>query len=661
MRFAGHTAVRYRRATVLYLAAIAVPTLVLLWLGVQSIRRQADAYDALRRANRRLMVDRAAQDLERVLASRAERALRDRDLDAVIPLLRADPSPARQRELRRVLSRVAARHPWVFQFFVHDGEQVVFPGALSPVPRTLGDLLAEVPAPERLKAAAAFARAEDLEQQGVAGGALRVYQDYARLPGSPALGALALLGASRAARTIGQAETARSTLRDLGTRYRDEYDLFHRPYALVSAVELLTLGDAETGTVVSDMHAGRWEVHRDQAAYFLARLGPGAAADQHASPLLRELALLRAVEQHLRVRQGIGVNDVVSFEAVEDGHHGGWYRRLTRDPPTGPLIGFVLDTRWLQEQLLPTIVTRTDAPVQLERLASGSRAVDVVRLQPPLSGFALRLNPADATAATPRLSDHLLLGAGTLGVLGVLLLGVALLVRDLGRETQVARLRSALVSGVSHQLRTPLTLIRLYGEMLSDQDDLTPAERRTYLDVITDESRRLTSLAERVLDFSRVEQGRKSYVFEEVALWSVLSPVLDAYVPHLRRLGFVVDIAPAPLLPPVRIDPGSVADALVSLLDNAVKYSGEKKQISVRFQARPGQVLLEVQDWGIGVDDGDLARIFEPYERGSRGSERGGYGLGLSLVRDMMQAHGGTVEVDSAPGVGSTFRLVFPA
>ncbi len=256
----------------------------------------------------------------------------------------------------------------------------------------------------------------------------------------------------------------------------------------------------------------------------------------------------------------------------------------------------------------------------------------------------------------------LIFAGATLLVLGVLGLGVFFLLRDVARETEISRLRSELVSSVSHELKTPLTLIRLYGETLLYEPGILAEAGKEYAEVVTRESERLTRLIENVLGFSRIERKEKrEYQLEEGDLASILAPPVEIYARYLRRRSFVVETDFPANLPRVRFDREAVSQAALNLVDNAAKFSDETKYIAVRMQPRNDSVVLEVEDRGIGIEPDELDKLFQQFYRSRRGRARGGYGLGLFLVKHIMDAHGGKVEVDSTAGQGSWFRLVFPA
>jgi signal transduction histidine kinase len=229
------------------------------------------------------------------------------------------------------------------------------------------------------------------------------------------------------------------------------------------------------------------------------------------------------------------------------------------------------------------------------------------------------------------------------------------------RELEEAnRRRADLVSGVSHELKTPLTLIRLYGETLLYGDEFSDEDRRGYYQIITRESERLTHLVDNVLEFSRIERGVKQYAFQEGDLACVVGETVEVYARHLRRAGFAVEVNLAADLPPVRFDAAALSEAVLNLLDNAAKYCDGKKHIAVRLRTETASVVLEIEDQGIGIPDSEREKIFEQFYRGPDSGDKGGYGLGLFLVKEIVNAHDGTIEVKSKAGHGSTFRLVFP-
>jgi signal transduction histidine kinase len=249
----------------------------------------------------------------------------------------------------------------------------------------------------------------------------------------------------------------------------------------------------------------------------------------------------------------------------------------------------------------------------------------------------------------------------------VLAIGVGgwLLVADLRRQLTLARQKTDFVSNVSHELKTPLTSIRMFSELLAEGRVTDPAKQRNYLQVITAEAARLTRLINNVLDFSRLERGEKKYAFLRCDLGAVVSETVEIYRPHLEQAGFKLelDTPPAPVF--VNGDRDALAQVLVNLLSNAEKYSSDRKEIRVELHqcAQPLPFLeVRVLDRGLGVPPGTEERIFEQFYRAHDSLSSGiqGSGLGLTLARQIARAHGGEVSHETRAGGGSCFALRLP-
>ena len=250
----------------------------------------------------------------------------------------------------------------------------------------------------------------------------------------------------------------------------------------------------------------------------------------------------------------------------------------------------------------------------------------------------------------------------TLGALSFLLAGgIFLTYRNVNKELALARLKSDFVSNVSHELRTPLALIRLYAETLELGRLSNPGKHQEYYSIIRKESERLTALINNILDFSRIEAGRKEYEFRETDLNELVRNTLESYRYQIEQHGFTLEekIAEVPAL---KVDREAMARSLVNLVNNALKYSQDRKYIGVNLYRDNGSVKLEVVDHGIGIPENEQHKIFEKFYRvgdplvhNTKGS-----GLGLSLVQHIARAHGGDVMVDSTPGAGSKFTISLP-
>jgi signal transduction histidine kinase len=273
----------------------------------------------------------------------------------------------------------------------------------------------------------------------------------------------------------------------------------------------------------------------------------------------------------------------------------------------------------------------------------------------------IKVRFAERPPANASLRRQLLYSAALALVLITTAMSAFLLHRDIRRETGLARLRSGFVSSVSHELRTPIAAIRAYAEML-DMGRIDSAERPTYLKTIIGESERLSRLVETVLEFSRLEQGKRPYRFEIFRLNEAIESAVQAMRYTLEQSGFTIRISSL-AEPSVHADRQALEQVFVNLLNNAVKYSGERREIDVCVRRQNDDGMVDVRDYGIGIAAEDHKRVFERFYRAETAGGRivPGVGLGLSIVEQVVSAHGGRVALESAPGKGSTFSVILPA
>jgi signal transduction histidine kinase len=244
-----------------------------------------------------------------------------------------------------------------------------------------------------------------------------------------------------------------------------------------------------------------------------------------------------------------------------------------------------------------------------------------------------------------------------------LLSGIILALRAAQRQMRLSQMKTDFVSNVSHELRTPLASIRVFGEFLKMGRVSDDEKIREYGEYIETESRRLTQLVNNILDFSRIESGRKTYDFEAVNPSDLVHSTLKTFDVQLKQRGFSVHVKePDAPLPAIMVDPESIAQALINLLDNAIKYSGQAHEIEIVLERERGFAAMRVRDHGIGLSREDQRKVFEKFYRVCTGlvHETRGSGLGLSLVKHIVEAHKGRVAVESEPGRGSTFTILLP-
>jgi len=247
-------------------------------------------------------------------------------------------------------------------------------------------------------------------------------------------------------------------------------------------------------------------------------------------------------------------------------------------------------------------------------------------------------------------------------LVGAAIFGAWLLWRSLRREVELSETRAQFVASVSHELKTPLTAIRMYAETLQMGRPLDEGVRGEYLATIVNESERLSRLVDDVLLFAKIEQGKKTYRSLPVALGETLRSAARALSYPLAQRQFELRVEIDDSIPDVQGDPDALEQAVLNLLTNAVKYSGESREIGLRLLQERSEAIVEVVDHGVGIAAGEQARVFEKYYRvpGKDNEAIPGAGLGLALVAQIVKAHGGRVELSSSPGQGSTFAIRLP-
>ncbi len=254
-------------------------------------------------------------------------------------------------------------------------------------------------------------------------------------------------------------------------------------------------------------------------------------------------------------------------------------------------------------------------------------------------------------------------GVLTLGLTVTLVVGVVATVAYVRRESSVAQLQTEFVSKVSHDLRTPLTSIRLFVEALQSGRLRDPEKIQQALDTLATETTRLSAMIDRLLGWARMEAGKRSYQMVDASPSRIVDAALSAFKLQLVMDDVKLSTEVQGDLPTIAVDSAAVTEALLNLLQNAYKYTGPQKIIALRCFRRAGHVVFSVSDNGPGIPKTEQRRVFEKFYRLTRpevAMQPPGTGLGLSMVYHIVAAHGGITSVESELGQGATFSILLP-
>lgn len=395
-------------------------------------------------------------------------------------------------------------------------------------------------------------------------------------------------------------------------------------------------------------------------------------------------AILMAVSPHPGRPDGGG--DILVDEGAAD------YRLLHRaiHDATGArvgVVGMVVARDAFLAQVLPAaveaalprfdrseglVVTARDGMGRRHRVGPGARVVRADLAAPEVeraptfafTDWRLGLESRFETPADWARANFWFQASLSVALAVVLAVGVLWTLRGAARATALAEMKSEFVSNVSHELRTPLASIRVFAELLRLGRFGRVAETQEVGEQIESETRRLSELVDRILDFSRIESGRRPYRLTESAPETVLEGVAAAFRDRARADGRAFDVRwPSSPSPDVAMDAEAIGRALGNLVENALKYTPSGSPIEMTLEHDDGKVVFRVADRGPGIPADEQERIFDRFHRVSTGvvHDTQGCGLGLAIVRHVVAAHGGRIDVDSTPGRGACFRLTLPA
>ncbi|MBI2217013.1 MAG: HAMP domain-containing histidine kinase [Candidatus Rokubacteria bacterium] len=318
----------------------------------------------------------------------------------------------------------------------------------------------------------------------------------------------------------------------------------------------------------------------------------------------------------------------------------------------------------LEAPTIAAVLDHRDRTVYARTAVTGAEPVATVAFGDELPRWRVAMYAEPGRSPRDAIRRQVTIFTAAFGVLvAILVAGIAATWRLMRRETEMARLKADFVANVSHDLKTPLSVIRMFGETLEMGRLTSETQRQEYYRVITRETERLSRLIDNVLDFSRIEGGRRRYDMAPTVVEPLVRETVEAFAYPLAQGGFKVDVRVAAELGEVTMDADAVRQALANLVDNAIKYSADRRVLHVEAAIVGDHLAIGVEDEGIGVAPAEQSRIFEKFYRVGRSDTQGrrGSGVGLALVRHVAEAHGGRVTVKSEPGRGSRFTLWLPA
>jgi signal transduction histidine kinase len=625
---------RRRRRIALLLSALLIPTAAVVLLVVRVVRQESELLERRASEQRRDALDQLRRELTaRLQALRLEEVNRligeaGRRLPPNSPIVFVAPVREEGMVLPWEADRPTPRETSVFARWQREGESREFRDD------------------DAVAAAASYGRALSVARS-------RWERCSARL------------GLGRSYLKAGQASEAERIDRAMLAECAEESDDDGLPLALYAAERLLTKGRRTAG---GDMPAATAD---PAAAYILRR----ASERRWRSPieaLLLESLLRRipdpAAAASLRSLTGEVENIEQMSALVRDVHDRlGKLQQASRSAP-GDLSWFGYgDEPWLLTLVSPaSFATPVIMAVSSRRIVPEGVTLRVTSAPDavPLGDGFVDLHaawPAGHFAIAPGVPAAIY-GPVLSAVLGAALLAGYLLLRDVHRETATAEMRSHFVASVSHELKTPLTSIRAHAETLLLGRAGSAEATDDYLRTIVSESERLSRQVDSVLEFSRMEQGRKTYHMQATRLDDVVSSAAKAMAYPLSQLGFTLSMSNDGSAPILLADPEALTHAILNLVGNAMKYSGDARRIEIHVGSRDGDAFVDVVDHGIGIARDDQSRIFERFHRVQSAETAGiaGAGLGLPLALHVIEAHRGRIAVASQPGRGSTFSVRIP-
>lgn len=404
------------------------------------------------------------------------------------------------------------------------------------------------------------------------------------------------------------------------------------------------------GNVVSYGYRGGARGRRDFRKVFLERILADLELERQRIGRLRHLHRTYVERSYL-----------ISYKAVR---HGGRRFYLIAHHDTGYFVRDVFPSLFVSEdgERGYNVVDADNHRIYGPSLTRAGDYLVGRRFPTTLYNWRLQIAPKAAPLLEAQRRSGFVTEVGLIGLsFAIILIGVILLVYAAMKESRLNMLRSEFIANVSHELKTPLSVVRMFAEMLLTKRVKSPEKEKQYLEIICRESERLSALIENVLDFSAIERGKQSYQMRAGDLRDVVDRAIDTFRFRLEREGLELSLETIGDISPVRFDEQAILLAVMNLLDNAVKYGGTESGVELTIERGRRHVYVRVRDHGPGIPKGQHRRVFDRFYRVKRdASEIRGSGIGLSLVKRIVEAHGGRAWAQNAEDGGAIVSFSLP-
>lgn len=683
----------------LFLFGIGLPSILLGYLALRGIQNDLALLEKSQTQENRII----GEEIVRLLEEKIEN-VESEFLVTISNKLQSD------EELLGSLSRLKAKYSVIQEVFqLYPNGRISFPVAsLSFLPGDSMELIANPNQPEALQ------RAERLEfQEKLYVEAAASYQEILSVTQDAESQGELLLAIARTQAKAGNIPAALNSYSSLADNYSENTTSRGIPLDLIARYEIGRLHSIPEdpnealqwhNNLLEDIINGKWLLRESQYKFYVNQI-KGSLESITATPAISVADLSKCKElidqerrkvaytERLYALESDSGDSLLALVLEEKSGSGDQMTRHYLERPQGygylafihmevngsdpGYWGFLLDEDQFKERFLQPTVSSQELREGLDWAVRDRNDNIVMASSQQVTGIAdIRLSfignfppwILEIYQDNPRILESLMSSSRGIYLYmfillaGILAFGLVFTVRIVSKEVELVRMQTDFVSTVSHEFRSPLTSIRQLSEMLQSDRVATEDRRKRYYDILVEQSERLSLLVENILGFASMEQGSQTLDIQPVEVAAFLEEIVTHLRNQVRHEAFTINLDCQEGLPPVPLDKDAMTQAISNLLDNAIKYSGDSRTVDIIAKANEYQFSINVQDYGYGIEDKELGKIFDRFYRGGDAQTMGvkGSGLGLTLVRQIVEAHHGRIEVLSTPGSGSTFSIRIP-